>query len=115
MPNTQEIEVWALQRAEQIVLSEGMKLMEAAQWLDRKKTMKASAQLRVAICQSLVEALAKTELPKPRETEDRFDQELDSRTSIIDQTIKNAAKPPESNGLAGRLPPLMMFKVSASG
>lgn len=51
-------EAWALQRAQQIVLNEGVKLMQAAQWLDKKQTLLNSARLRNAICQSLLEAMA---------------------------------------------------------
>lgn len=51
-------ETWALQRAQQIVLNEGVKLMQAAQWLDKKQTLLNSARLRNAICQSLLEAMA---------------------------------------------------------
>lgn len=51
-------EVWALQRAQQIVLNEGVDLMHSAQWLDKKLTQRNSARLRNAICQSLIEAMA---------------------------------------------------------
>ncbi|MBO3760325.1 hypothetical protein J5J10_07640 [Ciceribacter sp. L1K23] len=50
-------EVWALQRAQQIVLNEGVDLMHSAQWLDKKLTQRNSARLRNAICQSLIEAM----------------------------------------------------------
>jgi len=51
-------ESWALQRAQQIVMNEGVKLMQAAQWLDKKQTLRNSARLRNAICQSLLEAMS---------------------------------------------------------
>lgn len=51
-------ETWALERAHRIMVQEGANLMNAAQWLDKKQTIKSSQQLRNAIQQSLIEALA---------------------------------------------------------
>ncbi|BCH66187.1 hypothetical protein RvVAT039_34030 [Agrobacterium vitis] len=51
-------ESWALERAHRIMVQEGANLVNAAQWLDKKQTVKTSHQLRDAIQQSLIEALA---------------------------------------------------------
>ena len=51
------VESWALQRAHNIVLREGVSLINAAQWLDKKKIADNSARLRQAIAHSLIEAL----------------------------------------------------------
>ncbi|KAA3516321.1 hypothetical protein GOZ90_20710 [Agrobacterium vitis] len=51
-------EAWALERAHRIMVQEGANLVNAAQWLDKKQTIKTSQQLRDAIQQSLIEALA---------------------------------------------------------
>lgn len=50
-------EAWALERARRIMVQEGANLVNAAQWLDKKQTVKTSYQLRDAIQQSLIEAL----------------------------------------------------------
>lgn len=39
------------------MVREGANLMQAAQWLDKKQTIKTSQQLREAIQQSILEAL----------------------------------------------------------
>lgn len=57
MSGPSQLERWALERAHQIMLHEGMNLMNAAQWLDKKQTIKSSQQLRDAIRQSLMEAV----------------------------------------------------------
>jgi hypothetical protein len=51
------IEQWAMNRAHQIVIHEGMSLVEAAQCLDRKRMSKNTYALRKAIMDCLVEAL----------------------------------------------------------
>lgn len=58
MDNQQHLERWALQRAQQILMKEGVNLINAAQWLDKKLTRESSTQLREAISQSLLEAMA---------------------------------------------------------
>lgn len=50
-------EAWALQRAYEIMMREGLSLVRAAQWLDKKGTATGSLRLREAITQSLIEAL----------------------------------------------------------
>ncbi|MGV8939360.1 MAG: hypothetical protein ACOH2J_19755 [Allorhizobium sp.] len=60
-----ELEVWARQRAQQIFLQEGVQLMQAAQWLDKKQTLKNSTRLRNAICQSLIEAVQLRDMVQP--------------------------------------------------
>lgn len=67
MNEREQLEVWALRRAEEIVLREGVSLMQAAQWLDKKLTVRTSKQLRKAICDSLLEAMALPRLPSPQE------------------------------------------------
>ncbi|WP_454745961.1 hypothetical protein [Ciceribacter selenitireducens] len=67
MDEREQLEVWALRRAEEIVLREGVGLMQAAQWLDKKLTVRTSKQLRNAICDSLLEAMAMRRLPSPQE------------------------------------------------
>lgn len=59
-------QAWAMQKAQQIVMSQGYRLMEAAQRLDKKTTADSSFQLREAIAVSLIEAIelhAKGQLP----------------------------------------------------
>lgn len=63
MTKPEDLEIWAMQTAEQIVLKEGVNLMLAAQWLDKKQTVKSSTQLRNAICRSLLEAIALSDRP----------------------------------------------------
>lgn len=41
--------------------------MQAAQWLDKKMTVRTSKQLRNTICNSLLEAMALPKLPSPPE------------------------------------------------
>lgn len=65
MNEREQLEVWALRRAEEIVLLEGVGLMQAAQWPDKKMTVRTSKQLRNAICNSLLEAMALPHLPSP--------------------------------------------------
>lgn len=60
-----ELEVWARQRAQQIFLREGVQLMHAAQWLDKKQTQKTSTRLCNAICQSLIEAVQLRDIVQP--------------------------------------------------
>ena len=67
MNEREQREVWALRRAEEIALPEGGGLMQAAQWLDKKRTVRTSKQLRNAICDSLLEAMAMPRLPSPQE------------------------------------------------
>lgn len=58
MSGNTQMERWALARAHAIMLHEGMNLMNAAQWLDKKQTVRSSQQLRDAIQKSLLEAVA---------------------------------------------------------
>jgi len=51
------IEHWAMNRAHQIVIHQGMSLVEAAQCLDYKRTNANTYALRKAIMDCLVEAL----------------------------------------------------------
>lgn len=51
------IEHWAMNRAHQIVIHQGMSLVEAAQCLDHKRTNASTYALRKAIMDCLVEAL----------------------------------------------------------
>jgi hypothetical protein len=53
----QAIESWAMNQAHQIVIHQGMSLVEAAQSLDRKRTSANTYALRKAIMDCLVEAL----------------------------------------------------------
>ncbi|HBF29392.1 hypothetical protein [Rhizobium sp.] len=57
MSGDNPLEHWALARAHTIMLHEGMNLMNAAQWLDKKQMVRSSQQLRDAIRQSLLEAV----------------------------------------------------------
>jgi hypothetical protein len=56
MFDEQWLENWALQRAHEIVVREGLSLANAAQWLDKKRASKSSHELRNAIADSLLEA-----------------------------------------------------------
>jgi hypothetical protein len=51
------IEHWAMNRAHQIVVHQGMSLVEAAQCLDHKRTNANTYALRKAIMDCLVEAM----------------------------------------------------------
>lgn len=51
------IEYWAMNRAHQIVVHQGMRLVEAAQSLDRKQTSANTYALRKAIMECLIEAM----------------------------------------------------------
>ncbi len=51
------IEHWAMNRAHQIVVHQGMRLVEAAQSLDRKQTSANTYALRAAIMECLIEAM----------------------------------------------------------
>ncbi|MFB9948535.1 hypothetical protein ACFFP0_06720 [Rhizobium puerariae] len=51
------IEHWAMNRAHQIVVHQGMSLVEAAQCLDHKRTNANTYALRKAIMDCLIEAL----------------------------------------------------------
>lgn len=53
------IEHWAMNRAHQIVVHQGMSLVEAAQCLDYKRTNANTYALRQAIMDCLVEALTR--------------------------------------------------------
>ncbi|MGG7518173.1 hypothetical protein ACQ3G6_09840 [Allorhizobium undicola] len=57
MSSVDQMESWALERAHRIMVREGANLMQAAQWLDKKQTLRTSQQLREAIQQCLIEAL----------------------------------------------------------
>ena len=54
------IEQWALTRAHQIVIREGMLLVDAAQSLDHKRTSTNTYALRKAISDCLLEAMMLT-------------------------------------------------------
>lgn len=54
---TPTLEHWAMNRAHQIVIHEGMSLVESAQSLDRKRMSANTFALRKAIMDCLVEAL----------------------------------------------------------
>ncbi len=58
MSGDNRLEHWALARAHTIMLREGMNLMNAAQWLDKKQMVRSSQQLRDAIQKSLLEAVS---------------------------------------------------------
>jgi len=51
------IEHWAMNRAHQIVVHQGMRLIDAAQSLDRKQTSANTYALRAAIMECLIEAM----------------------------------------------------------
>jgi hypothetical protein len=51
------VEHWAMNRANQIVVHQGMRLVEAAQSLDRKQTSVNTYALRKAIMDCLIEAM----------------------------------------------------------
>jgi len=55
--DSNSIEHWAMNRAHQIVIHQGMSLVEAAQCLDYKRTNANTYALRKAIMDCLVEAL----------------------------------------------------------
>ncbi|TWF58304.1 hypothetical protein FHW37_101108 [Neorhizobium alkalisoli] len=57
------IEHWAMNQAHQIVVHQGMSLIEAAQCLDRKRTSANTYALRKAIMDCLVEALKQGQPP----------------------------------------------------
>ncbi|NEJ69306.1 hypothetical protein GR197_01940 [Rhizobium phaseoli] len=57
MPNDQALELWVIQRAQEILKREGLILVNAAQWLDKKGTVRGGHALREAIETSLREAL----------------------------------------------------------
>ena len=59
------IEHWAMNRAHQIVVHQGMRLVESAQSLDRKQTSVNTYALRKAIMECLIEAM--TDGPVPAE------------------------------------------------
>ncbi len=77
MNDREQLEVWALRRDEEIVLREGVGLMQAAQWLDKKLTVRTSKQLRNAICDSLLEAMSLPRLPSS--ADQAKPQRIDSR------------------------------------
>ncbi|MBB4953999.1 hypothetical protein H4S14_002061 [Agrobacterium vitis] len=104
MSGPSQLERWALERAHKIMLNEGMSLVNAAQWLDKKQTIKSSQQLRDAIRQSLLEALtfqSATADPKqgadvvcfsPPSTE-TFSVEVDSSPNITGQISVDQYRP----------------------
>ncbi|TCR90051.1 hypothetical protein EV561_104277 [Rhizobium sp. BK376] len=53
-----DVETWALARAHQIVLNEGLSLAKAAQDLDRKKSRSLVYELRKVITAAILEAHA---------------------------------------------------------
>ncbi len=53
----QSIEYWAMNRAHQIVIHQGMSLVEAARSLDHKRTNASTYALRQAIMDCLLEAV----------------------------------------------------------
>jgi hypothetical protein len=53
MINEQWYRDWALSRAQAIVVDEGFRLMNAAQWLDKKGARASVLDLRAAIVTSL--------------------------------------------------------------
>lgn len=53
-----DIETWALARAHQIVLNEGLSLAKAAQDLDRKRSKSLVYELRKVITAAIIEAHA---------------------------------------------------------
>jgi hypothetical protein len=63
MMNEQWFRDWALSRAQSIVIDEGFRLMDAAQWLDKKQTKARIFDLRAAIVTSLLEATQLSEAP----------------------------------------------------
>lgn len=61
------IEHWAMNRANQIVVHQGMRLVESAQCLDRKQTSANTYALRKAIMDCLIEAMRKGPQPTAAE------------------------------------------------
>ena len=57
------LEHWAMNRAHQIVVHQGMSLVEAAQCLDHKRTNASTYALRKAIMDCLVEAMTHGQMP----------------------------------------------------
>lgn len=57
MPNDQALELWVVQRAQEILRREGLNLVNAAQWLDKRGTVHGGYALREAIETSLREAI----------------------------------------------------------
>ncbi|MCJ7993700.1 hypothetical protein J5N58_03625 [Rhizobium cremeum] len=72
MNQQSNLEAWALNRAQQIVLQQGVNLVAAAQRLDRKQTTANTYALRKAIMDSLLEAVAATSSTTPPHSEDIF-------------------------------------------
>ncbi len=72
MNQQSNLEAWALNRAQQIVLQQGVNLVAAAQRLDRKQTTANTYALRKAIMDSLLEAVAATSSTNPPHSEDIF-------------------------------------------
>lgn len=58
MTDNNDIETWAMVRAQQIVMQQGANLVVAAQRLDHKKTTANTYALRAAIASCLMEALS---------------------------------------------------------
>lgn len=61
------IEHWAMNRAHQIVVHQGMRLVESAQSLDRKQTSMNTYALRTAIMECLLEVMRDGPNPAPAE------------------------------------------------
>ncbi len=61
------IEHWAMNRAHQIVIHQGMSLVDAAQSLDYKRTNANTYALRKAIMECLLEALKEGQHPAAAE------------------------------------------------
>jgi hypothetical protein len=61
------VEHWAMNRAHQIVVHQGMRLVEAAQSLDRKQTSANTFALRKAIMDCLIEAMREGPYTAPAE------------------------------------------------
>ena len=55
MIDQQEFEAWAIARAHQIILHEGMQLAQSAQYLDKIKLRSDVYRLRQAIADCLIE------------------------------------------------------------
>lgn len=64
------LEDWALNRAQRIVLQQGVNLVVAAQRLDRRQTMLNTYALRQAIMDCLLEAIASSSVNPPQYSED---------------------------------------------
>ena len=70
MNQQSNLEAWALNRAQQIVLQQGVNLVVAAQRLDRRQTTVNTYALRKAIMDSFMEAVASSSVIPPQYSED---------------------------------------------